>query len=160
MEARRSTGRELRVLKRMTGGVLLALAGFMLLGFLRADLDTTPVVAALTLIVAVGIPAAAGGVMLAGGRNGRRSRIAELRRQTVEAEVLRLASAGSGRLAVVEIVRDLGVSSAEAEEALQALMRRGVADVEVTPSGGIVYAFPDIRLLDEKSRARGILDED
>ncbi|MGH7444289.1 MAG: hypothetical protein ACREKM_05410 [Longimicrobiales bacterium] len=149
------------MMRRITGGALVALAAFMVIGFVRADVAGSPLVIGLTLLVAVGVPGAAGLYLLVGhrGRAASGERLAALRVQTIEAEVLRLATSSSGRLAAVEVVRDLGISPEEASSALEALMRRGLADVEVTPSGGIVYAFPDIQLLAEKPRARGVLDD-
>lgn len=148
-------------MRRIIGGSLVALAAFMALGFLRADVVASPLVTGLTLLVAVGIPGAAGIYLLSGRvrRVASAERLEVLRAQTIEAEVLRLATESQGRLAAVEVVRDLGISPEEADDALEALMRRGIADVEITPSGGIVYAFPDIRLLSEKQRARGVLDD-
>lgn len=147
--------------RRIIGGALVALAAFMALGFFGADIDASPLVTGLTLLVAVGVPGAVGVHLLTGraGRVASAARLEVLRAQTIEAEVLRLAGESNGRLAAVEVVRDLGISPEEAGDALEALMRRGIADVEITPSGGIVYAFPDIRLLSEKQQARGVLDD-
>ena len=147
-------------MRRIAGGLLIALAALMLFGFLRADIDQPPLVIGLTLLLAVGLPAGAGIALLRGTRLAASAeRLATLRQETIEAEVLRLAGLHSGRLAAVEVVRDLGVSVEDANAALEGLMRRGLADIEITPSGGIVYAFPDVRLLDEKSRAKGLLDD-
>lgn len=146
-------------MRRIVGVLLITLAALMLFGFLRADVEQPPLVIGLTLLLAVGVPAGAGIALLRSTSRGRNERLATLRQETIEAEVLRLAGLHGGRLAAVEVIRDLGVSVEDANGALEALMRRGLADIEITPSGGIVYAFPDVRLLDEKSQAKGLLDD-
>jgi hypothetical protein len=144
------------------GSALLAVSGFMLLGFFRADLSASVAVQLATLIVAVGIPGGAGVALLAqhvGAGKRRAGRRARLIRQTQEAELLRLAGEQGGRLTVVEVVRELATTHAEAEGLLRSLVERGVADVEVTEQGLLVYAFPDVQMLDGKSTSRGVLDD-
>ena len=45
-----------------------------------------------------------------------------------------------------------------AEELLHGLMAREQAEIEVTDSGLLVYAFNDVRHLSEKETARGLLE--
>ena len=45
-----------------------------------------------------------------------------------------------------------------AEELLNELMRRELAEIEVTDSGLLVYAFHDVRHLSGKETARGLLE--
>ena len=147
--------------KLVAAGFLIAVSLFMLLGFLLADTPMTLPVAILSFGVAVGIPAAAGGGLVylhlkerkAGGENQDR-----LRRQTWEAEVVRLAGRKSGRLTVVEVVGELAITGQEAQETLESLMNQGIGDIEITESGLLVYRFEDIQKLKEKSQSRPILE--
>jgi hypothetical protein len=41
---------------------------------------------------------------------------------------------------------------------LRELVIRGVAEPEVTESGLLVYAFHDVRRLEEKPRSKGVLE--
>lgn len=143
---------------RIVGWVLLALAAFMFVGFLGADVSGGAAIGA--LILTVGLPAA-GGLALLTGRLGRGRSGAEreaLRTQTVEAELLRLAGKHGGRLTIVEAVSELALSPEQAKEALDALSVRGLADFQVTESGVVVYVFHDLRHLHEKSEAKGLLE--
>ncbi len=141
---------------------MLGVSLFMLLGFFNADLSGGTLATVLALTVGVGIPGVAGGTLLV-QHFGRRKHLAgrreQLTQQTQEAEVLRLAGAHGGRLAVVEVVRELALTHADAEALLRAMAVRGVADIEVTQSGLLVYTFPDVQRLDEKSSSRGVLDD-
>jgi hypothetical protein len=143
------------------GGGLILLALFMLIGFLRADV-TSGLATTIAFLVAVVLPAV-GGIALLRRPLGAGRRLAarrdQLRRQTLDAEVLRLAAGRGGRLTVVEVVTELAVSADAARESLDSLARLEVADLEVTDSGTIVYAFRDVQNLAEKERAKGILDD-
>lgn len=144
------------------GGALLLVALFMLSGFLRSDVDPSAPATFLALLIGVGLPAGAGAALIMGHlrRGGAASqRIERLRQESQLAEVLRLAAARDGRLTVVEVVTDLAVSPETAKEVLDVLMRRDLADIEVTESGVLVYVFRDVQLLPEKLRSRGILDD-
>ena len=132
----------------------------MLLGFLSADaLPAVP--AAIAFIVAVLLPAAAGLTLIArergklGSRSARRD---QLRRQTVESELLRLAASRGGRLTVVEVVTELALSADDAKAALDSLTMQEIADMAVTDSGTIVYTFRDIERALEKGSARPVLE--
>ena len=87
------------------GGALLALALFMVAGFLRSGADPFALTTLFALLIAIGLPAVGGSLLLArhfgvGRRIGRRRE--ELRRDTLEAEILRMAARHEGRLTVVE----------------------------------------------------------
>ena len=150
-------------MRLLLGYGLVGVSLFMLLGFFNADVGSGAA-RALAFLVGVGIPGAAGTVLLTqhyGGGGGKRlagSR-EELKRKTQEAELLRMAGEHGGRLTVVEIVRDLAMGQAEAEGMLRSLVERGTAEVEVTDRGLLVYSFPDVKLLDEKHTSRGVLDD-
>ncbi|MBM4182635.1 MAG: hypothetical protein FJ207_00250 [Gemmatimonadetes bacterium] len=141
------------------GWVLVALATFMFVGYLGADVAGAEAIAA--LIITVLLPGAAGAALIS-GRLGTRSRLdarrEALRRQTLEAELLRLARRHAARLTVVEVVSELAVSPDEAKEALDALAVRGLADFEVTDSGVVVYVFHDVRHIEDKHDSRGLLE--
>lgn len=140
---------------------LIALSLFMLLGFLRSDADTGAPATLAALLIAVALPAL-GGIALLTKRFRRGGRLAErrevLRRQTYESEILRLAAQRQGRLTAVELVTEFAITPEKANELLESLMVRQLADVEVTDSGVVVYVFHDVKHLADKPRARGILD--
>src|SRR5438046_1018231 len=100
--------------RRTAGIALLALAGFMLLGFLKSSAAlTSPAVLAALLIVVV-VPAGAGFALLRGNPN--RARLAELRERTIEAEVLRMAAQQGGRLTAVEVAAALALPPESAKQ--------------------------------------------
>lgn len=147
---------------RLTGSALLILLSLlMLVGFLRSDAALTAPATVVALLVTVVLPAA-GGVALAAGQVRGRGRLGrrrdELRRQTIESEILRLAERHSGRLTAVEVASEMAISPEAAKEALDSLALREVADIEITDSGLIVYALRDVRHLAEKPHAKGVLD--
>jgi hypothetical protein len=92
------------------GWMLVALATFMFVGYLGADVGGAQAIAALAITVF--LPVAAG-VALISGRVGTRGRLGArreaLRLQTIEAELLRLARRHAGRLTLVEVVSELAV---------------------------------------------------
>jgi hypothetical protein len=147
---------------RTVAGIgLILLSLFMLLGFLRSDAALGAPATIGALLVSVALPAAGGAALLA-GRFGSRRRVAarreQLRLQTLDAELLRLAEQHGGKLTVVEVVRDLALTPEAAKEALDALHARELAEIEVTDSGVLVYAFHDIARLRDKPSSRGLLD--
>jgi predicted DNA-binding transcriptional regulator len=147
-------------LRLLLGYGLVGVSLFMLLGFFNADVGSG-VARALALLIGVGIPGAAGAVLLTQHYGGKR-RLAgsreELKRKTQEAELLRMAGEHGGRLTVVEVVRELAMGQLEAESTLRSLVERGICEVEVTDRGLLVYSFPDVKLLGEKHTSRGVLD--
>jgi hypothetical protein len=147
---------------RLVGsGLLILLALFMFIGFLQSDAAVGVPAKIAALLITVGLPAAAG-VALASTHFRARGRFArrreELRQQTIESEILRLAEQRGGRLTAVEVASDMAISPEAAKEALDSLALRELAELEVTDSGLLVYAFHDVRRLREKSGARGVLD--
>ena len=147
---------------KLIGAVLLALlALFMAAGFLRSDLALSKASVLAAFLITVALPAA-GAVLLARGHFAEKSRLtgrkAELRRNTIDAEILRLAGQHAGRLTAVEVATALSMTPESAAEALSSLGVRGQADVEVTDDGVLVYSFYDVRHLGGKSTAKGVLD--
>lgn len=145
-------------MRHISGWLLIALAGFMFIGYLGADVGGAAAVFA--LLITVALPAAGGAALLSGrlrvGGGGARRR--ELRQQTLEAELLRIARAHDGKLTIVEAVSDLAVTPEDAKQALDALAVRGLADFEVTDSGIVVYVFHDLQHLGDKSESKGLLE--
>ena len=149
-------------MRPVAGFALIGVSLFMLIGFLNAELTGSAFNTLLTLLVAVGIPGAAGTTLLY-QHFGQNKRLGgsrdQLKRQTMESEILRLAGEHGGRLTVVEVVRELAVTHSEAEELLKTLQVRGFAEIEITESGMLVYNFPDVQLLGEKTTGKGVLDD-
>jgi hypothetical protein len=71
----------------------------------------------------------------------------QLRDQTIDAEVLRLAIERKGRLTAVEIMSTLGLPEADVSPSLNRMMQREVADMEVSDEGVLIYTFHDARHL-------------
>src|SRR5687767_2399609 len=136
---------------RIFGYILIALAAFMFIGYLNADVSGTAGIAA--LFITVFLPAAAGIVLIRRATPGGSKldqRREELRRDTLQSEMLRLAAQHQGRITIVEAVAALGVTPEEAKDALDALALRDMAEHTVTESGTIVYLFRDVQRIDEK----------
>jgi len=142
---------------RGTAIALYLLAVFLFIGFLGSDAEFTTATA-VALLIGVGLPTFAATRMLLKGGKGRRERQSELRARTVEAEVLRIAKAHDGKLTIVEIVSELAISQEEAQATVDSLVRQQIADIEITESGVLVYAFRDIKYLREKPSSRNILE--
>jgi len=70
--------------------------------------------------------------------------------------VLELAKKLGGKLTVVETTTELNMSIAEANGALNQFVILGLARLQVSESGVLVYYFDQIISLDEKSRAESI----
>jgi len=77
---------------------LLALAGLMLFGFLRSSASIAAPATIVALLITVVAPAVGGIAMLRGTDLARGKRLDQLRQQTIDAEVLRLAVTEGGSL--------------------------------------------------------------
>lgn len=147
---------------KLMGGIsLLAVALFMVVGFLRADVNPAALSTMVALLIGAGLPAAGGTWLLArhfGIGRGIERRREQLRRDTLEAEILKMAARHEGRLTAVEVAGELAVPTTTAEQLLNGLMTREMAEIEVTDSGLLVYAFHDVQHLAEKKSARGLLE--
>jgi hypothetical protein len=144
---------------KLGGGLLLAIAAFMLLGVLRSDAAILSATGLVAVGLTVALPAFFGMRLLRGGLAGSpSSRMADLRQQTIEAEILRLAMARQGRLTEVEVSSALALPAGEAKLVLDALVAREVADLEVTDAGVLVYTFHDARYFGTKHDATRLLD--
>lgn len=136
------------MVRKLGGGALLALAAFMLLGFLRSGVSLGSPTALFAVLIAVLLPAVAGFQLLRGAfRGSPRERMEMLRQQTIEAEIMRLAMEREGRLTVVEVTSALALPEAQVQVALDALVRREAADLDFTDDGVLYYTFHDARHL-------------
>ena len=147
---------------KLAGAVGLALLSlFMLAGFLDSDAAVSAGARLLALGITVVLPAA-GAVLLARSHFAEKSRLtgrrAELRRHATESELLRLAQGRGGKLMAVEAAMSLHLSEEAARETLDVMVAAGRAELEVTDEGNLVYTFPTLTALADKSTARGILD--
>ena len=143
---------------RIVGWLLIALSALMFIGYLGADVGGPAAIFA--LLITVLLPAAGGLALVTGRMRGRAvgARRDELRRQTLEAELLRLAGRRGGKLTIVEAVGELAITPEDAKQALDALAVRGLADFEVTDSGIVVYVFHDVQNIGDKGGSRGLLE--
>ncbi|MBA3670664.1 MAG: hypothetical protein H0W68_01400 [Gemmatimonadaceae bacterium] len=142
------------------GAALLLLSLVMLLGFARSGAHLASPTTLFALLLSVGLPAA-GGIALVRGRfgaTGTSARTERLRAQTIEAEILRLAMHHQGRLTAVEVATQLALTQDEAKLALDALVARETAELDVTDDGVLVYTFHDARYVGGKDGSRGMLN--
>lgn len=147
--------------KLVAAAGLAGISLFMLLGFLSADPVGGGAATVVALLLVVGLPAAGAGLLVRShlGEGARRSGRKELlRQQTLDAEILRLAGERGGKLTVVEVATELAVPMESAKAALDGLLLREHADLEMTDEGVTVYTFYDIRHLGGKHTSRNILD--
>ena len=144
--------------RRWIGIGLLALAGLMLLGFMRSSLSITAPATIGALLVAVLLPAAAGIAMIRGIGTADQARRDALRQQTIEAEVMKLAIQHKGKLTAIEVGTALSLQQDETKIALDRMVEREIADIEITDEGVIVYTFDAAKRLGTKDTSRGILD--
>ena len=146
-------------MKRIGGYVLLGLAAFMLYGMIRSGAGLLQFRTILALIIAVGIPGVGGAALLGWFDGGsRRARLEQLRQQTIEAEILKMAMREQGRLTAVEVATQLALPQESAKEALDAMVTRDLADIAVSDEGVIVYTFHDAKNVGGKATAKGLLE--
>ncbi len=148
-------------MKVLGGALLIGVAVFMAIGFAVSSATRSLGTTIATLLIAVGIPAGAGLALIQSHYRNRRMLTAdraELRLQTWESELVKLAAERGGKLTVVEAVAATGLRAPQVDEAFRSLTQQGVADIDVTDSGMLVYRFPDVQLLEEKGGSKPILD--
>ena len=149
--------RSYRFMNKLIGAAgLLVIALFMLVGFLNADVPFGAPATLAALVLTIGLPLLGAGLLLRShyAEQARLSgRKALLRQQTLDAEILRLATERDGRLTAVEVAMALAIRPEEATKALDVLAVRGQADFELTEDGLLVYSFYDIRQLGDKDKA-------
>ncbi len=148
-------------MKVVGGALLIGVALFMALGFALSDATRSLGVTIAALLIAVVVPAGAGVALIQSHYRNQRLRTAdrsELRLQTWESELVKLATERGGKLTIVEAVAATGLRAPQVEEAFRSLTQQGVADIDVTDSGMLVYRFPDVQLLEEKGGSKPILE--
>lgn len=121
-----------------------------------------PVVAA-TLLLFVLLPVGTGFVLLRDPHrlSASESRLLEARARTAwDAELMRLAERRSGSLTVAEVVAHADLDAERAEQCLDDLCKRGIAEHRVTDGGEIVYRFRAAPSAADKLGAKGVLDDD
>jgi hypothetical protein len=79
------------------------------------------------------------------------------RYKTREAAILRLAQRIGGRLTVAEVAMGTGLGLREAEATLNELVRKGYADLQVSPSGMLVYHCLPLSGAVDKEHAEQVL---
>ncbi len=135
------------MMKIVGGAALLFLSLFMLLGFFNASKEMSFLASALTFLILVIFPGVAGAALLfsrfkATGIAKRRAE--RLRRQTQQAEVLRVAEKRRGAVTIATVVADTAMDADTVKETLMALVTQGFANFDLTESGDIVYSFYDM----------------
>ncbi len=143
-------------MKTFTGCFLIGIALFMTLGFFTSTSDPDPMVEAIAVFVGVILPLASGAYLLWSQRkDGQRlvSSRQALSNQTLYAEIFALASRESGRLTVFDVVKHLGLDIARAEQALDEMALKQLAEHQLTDDGLLVYVFRDSLLSKDRPRA-------
>jgi len=143
--------------RKIGGGALLLLSALMLLGFARSGASIGSPTTLFALLITVALPAAGGVALLRGALGGNsKARMNQLRQQTIDAEILRLAMAQKGKLTAVQVASALALPEDEATRSLDALVVREVADLDVTDDGVVVYSFHDAKYFDANG-GKGLL---
>lgn len=141
--------------------VLLLVSALVLLGFVRSNASFTSLNTIVAMALTVVLPALAGVALLRSvNEHGRRrgSRAEQLRRATIESEILRLALLRDGRLTAGDVASALALTAEEAKSTLDGLVTREVADLDLDDAGALVYSFHDARHAGDKHSAPGLLD--
>lgn len=145
---------------KIGAAIALALVALvMLTGYFRSEVSGVPAV--LALLVSVVLPAA-GSVLLAlshfsGGRR-RDDRLDRLRRESIEAEILKIAADERGRLTLAEIVATTAIDAESTQAALDSLHDQGLTEIELTDAGQVVHVFPGVVAPEDKDDTTGLLD--
>lgn len=132
--------------RRLGGIALLGIAAFMLYGFLRIGASLASPTALVALLFTTALPAVVGFHLLRGTRRSR-ERMEQLREQTIESELQRLAREHNGRLTVNDVVMALALPAAQVQERLDALVLREAAEIDFTEDGVIYYTLHGTRQL-------------
>lgn len=145
-------------MRKLGATVMFLVAAFMLLGFSLSTADVSRGVTVFSIMLTVVLPAGVGVALLRGGAGNNDARMKQLRLQTIDAEILRLATARGGQLTAVDITIALGLNDADVKESLEGMVRREAADLDVTDDGALVYTFRDVKHGEGNYGARGFLD--
>jgi hypothetical protein len=88
-------------------------------------------------------------------RRGHQPRL--WRYRTREAAILKLARRLGGRLTVADVALGTGLTLRASEAALNELARKGYVELQVAPSGVLVYSCDALADAPDKNHAEGIL---
>lgn len=123
------------------GGIaLLVVAGFMMLGSMRVGTGLGSPTALYAVLLTTVLPAVVRFNLLRGTRTSW-ERIGQLRDQTIESELQRLARQHNGRLTMNDVVMALALPASQVQERLDAMVRREAADIDFTEDGVICYTI-------------------
>ena len=138
------------MIKSIIGGILVAIGGFLLAGFVLNAADASfainagDIVAALLLGVG---PMVGGGLLIRSHTKTKQKALSARKKDEYarrEKEIIRLAQKKAGRLSIPDIVAETSLNSDEADHIMQELTTKGYVDMQVTDSGVIVYEFYEI----------------
>jgi uncharacterized membrane protein len=145
-------------LRKVAAAGLFLVAAFMLLGFSLSEKEQSAGINVFILLLTVALPVAVGIGLLRGAPRQNSERMQQLRLQTIDAEILRLAIERKGRLTGVEIMSTLGLPEADVSRSLDGMMQREVADMEVTEEGVLVYTFHEAKYMKGDPNAKRLRD--
>lgn len=149
-------------MNRLIFGIILIIVSlFMLIGFFNANLKIGFFAAFLTFSIVVILPFFSGSSLIYyhyKDKTKLQRNKQGLAIKNLEAEVLKLAHNKGGSLTAVELMADLAIDRDTAKQVLESLAVQGLAEVEITESGVIVYSFYDVKHLHEKHKAKKVLD--
>ena len=124
---------------------MIAFGLFMLLGLLVGK-SPGLLAAALTFLLFVAVPIAAGVLLIRGQSKAKERAAAETKKllqAAHEKEILRLAEQKKGLLTVSQIVKETSMDASEAEGALHELIVKRLVDMRTGVDGQVVYEFPE-----------------
>jgi uncharacterized membrane protein len=143
-------------------GYLLVLVSLFFLGVAvslvvdaAAGKDTSDSIGGAAVLVAVSAMSLFGAFRSFRPRTRREPRLSEDER---ERKALGLARAAGGKLTQAELALDSSLSLDEARKVLDGLVEKGAAELEVSSSGALVYAFPGLISGAEKAAAKPVQD--
>ncbi len=87
-----------------------------------------------------------------------RKRSHQQRTQQQERDVLRLVAARGGRITPFEVAAESELSATQAQAILESLCQVGMAELQVTEQGNLIYVFRSFMADDEKTSAKGPLE--
>lgn len=135
------------------------IALFMLVGYFKSQLSGMP--AMLALLLSVGLPSVCCIWLLQSHfRNAQKAvnQREQLRRESIQAEIIRLAALQGGKFSIPEIVAKTAISNERIKEAAEALHLQDMLEVQIAPSGALVYALRNHTSSNDKHLAQGALD--
>jgi hypothetical protein len=75
--------------------------------------------------------------------------------EALEREILRLAAQSHSKLTATDVAVRIVITVKQAEEALQSMVIKGLAQIQISESGAVVYHFYTLLSHDEKQGATG-----